>query len=412
MGAITFVIRIFASLALGLRSVARNKLRAGLTTLGITIGIAAVVTVTSLAQSARNAVTAQVSALGNNALLVFPRSSRSSGARDNVGSKLSELDGRALVRDSTSISAAAPFLRASAVAVYEGENANTSVIGTKLDYLTIRSWKLDSGEAWTTNAEGVGEKVVLIGKETAKQLFGSADPVGHEIRIGRFYYQVLGVLEEKGQSPFGQNQDEVVIMPINTMRSSVIRTRPGEVHGLLFNSTSAETTKRAQTQAEQILRDRHKIAEGEEDDFMVRSQAEFQKLQETIFGTLTLLLVGVATISLIVGGIGVMNIMLVSVTERTREIGIRMAIGAREADILTQFLLESLVLATLGGILGTAFGLLAVTGFGKALGWEMRIDPSSLLVALGVSSGIGLLFGFLPARRAAKLDPIKALGRE
>jgi putative ABC transport system permease protein len=360
MGLVAFVLRIFASLALGLRSVSRNKMRAGLTTLGITIGIAAVVTVTSLAESARSAVTAQVSALGNNALIVQPRSSRASGARDGTGSRLNELDGRALVRDSTSIAASAPFLRSGGVAVYEGENASTSIIGTKLDYLAIRNWKVLTGEPWSQSAEALGEKVILIGTETARQLFGSADPVGREIRIGRFYFRIVGVLEEKGQTPFGQSQDEIVVMPISTMRGSVVRSRPGEVHGLLFSATTAETTNRAKTQAEQILRDRHRIEEGEEDDFSVHSQAEFQKLQETIFGTLTLLLVGVATISLIVGGIGVMNIMLVSVTERTREIGIRMAIGAREADILTQFLLEALVLATLGGLFGTAFGLGAV----------------------------------------------------
>jgi putative ABC transport system permease protein len=412
MGVLTFILRIFASLSLGLRSVARNKLRAGLTTLGITIGIAAVVTVTSLAQSARAAVAAQVSALGNNALIIQPMSSRASGARDGTGSRLNELDGKALVRDSTSIGACAPFLRSGGVAVYEGENTQTSIVGTRLDYLTIRNWKIASGEPWTQGAEALGEKVVLIGAETAKKLFGTTDPVGRQIRIGRFYYDIIGVLEEKGQSPFGQSQDEIVVMPITTMRGSVVRSRPGEVHGLLLSATTAETTARAKTQAEQILRDRHRIQEGQDDDFMVLSQAEFQKLQETVFGTLTLLLVGVAAISLIVGGIGVMNIMLVSVTERTREIGIRMAIGAREADILTQFLIEALVLATLGGLLGTAFGLGAVKAFSSALKWQMTISPTSLALALGTSSGIGLLFGFLPARRAAKLDPIKALGRE
>ncbi|NUO51214.1 MAG: hypothetical protein HOV80_20335, partial [Polyangiaceae bacterium] len=323
MGIVTVILRIFASLSLGLRSVARNKLRAGLTTLGITIGIAAVVTVTSLAQSARSAVSAQVSALGNNALMVQPMSSRASGARDGTGSRLSELDGKALVRDSTSIAACAPFLRSGGVAVFEGENAQTSIVGTRLDYLSIRNWKISSGEPWTAGAEALGEKVALIGSETARQLFGTIDPVGQEIRIGRFYYSIVGVLEEKGQSPFGQSQDEIVVMPITTMRGSVVRSRPGEVHGLLLSATTAETTSRAKTQAEQILRDRHRIQEGQDDDFMVHSQAEFQKLQETVFGTLTLLLVGVAAISLVVGGIGVMNIMLVSVTERTREIGIR-----------------------------------------------------------------------------------------
>ncbi len=412
MNGLALVLRIVASLGLGLRAVARNKLRAGLTTLGIMIGIAAVVTVTTLAESARTAVSAQVSALGNNALLVFPRSARASGARESAGSRLNELDGKALVRESTSISAAAPFLSASAVLVYEGENTAASVIGTRLDYLTIRNWKVSSGETWTLSAEAVGEKVILVGAETARKLFGSQDPVGRRVRLGRFTFEILGVLEEKGQSPFGQNQDEIVVMPISTMRGAVLRTRPGEVHGLLFNATTAETTDRAKKQAEEILRYRHRIQSGQEDDFAVRSQAEFKKLQETIFGTLTLLLVGVAAVSLVVGGIGVMNIMLVSVTERTREIGIRMAIGAREVDILTQFLIEALVLATLGGVFGTLLGYGAIYGFSKGLGWEMSVAPTTLAVALGTSSGIGVVFGFLPARRAAQLDPIKALGRE
>ncbi|NUP06439.1 MAG: FtsX-like permease family protein [Polyangiaceae bacterium] len=404
--------RVWSSFFLALRAVRRNKLRAGLTTLGIMIGVAAVVTVTSLASSARTGMMEQVSALGSNALMVFPRSSKASGARDGTGSKLNELDAKALVRESTSIASAAPFLRASTTAVYEGNNATTSVIGTRIDYFAIRNWKAKSGDLWPTTAESVGDKVVLIGVETARKLFGSIDPVGRSIRIGRFYFQVLGVLEEKGQSPFGQNQDEVIVMPITTMRSTIVRARPNETHAIMFSATSADTSGQAKRQAELILRDRHKISEGEDDDFQVYSQNEFQKLQDTIFGFLTMLLVGVAAVSLLVGGIGVMNIMLVSVAERTREIGIRMAIGAREADILVQFLVEALVLAMIGGLLGTLLGYGLIAAFSAALKWKMSLDMATLVLALGVSSAIGLIFGFLPARRAAQLDPIKALGRE
>ncbi len=404
--------RFGSALFLALRAVSRNKLRAGLTTLGITIGVAAVVTVTALATGARAGVMAQVNALGNNAMIVLPRSARSSGARDNTSSKLSELDAKALTRESTSIAGAAPFLRATAVVVFEGENASASLIGTRLDYFEIRNWKPTSGEIWTTNAEAVADKVVLIGAETAKKLFGSLDPVGRNVRIGRFYYEVLGVLEEKGQTPFGQSQDEVVVMPITTMRGTVIRARPNETHAILVSAQSAETQMQAKRQAELILRERHKIGEGMDDDFQVFSQVEFQELQDKIFGYLTLLLVGVAGVSLLVGGIGVMNIMLVSVAERTREIGIRMAIGAREADILTQFLVEALVLATIGGLIGTLLGYGLISAFGAALGWKVALDPLTLAIALGTSGTIGLVFGFLPARNAAKLDPIKALGRE
>lgn len=408
----TFFGRFMAALFLAFRAVARNKLRAGLTTLGITIGVAAVVTVTALATGARQGVMAQVSALGNNALIVFPRSSRASGVRVDSSSKLNELDAKALARDSTSIANAVPFLRSSAVAIYESENTTTSIIGTRADYFDVRGWALTDGEVWSPSAEAVGDKVCVIGVETRKKLFGTTDPIGKQLRVGRFYFEVIGLLEEKGQSPFGQNQDEIIVIPITTMRGSIIRARPNEVHAILFNATSAETTGQAKRQAEMILRDRHRIQEGQDDDFDVRSQREFQELQEKIFGYLTMLLVGVAAVSLVVGGIGVMNIMLVSVAERTREIGIRMAIGAREADILVQFLVEALVLATIGGLCGTLLGWLFIAGFAKVLQWNLGLDVGTLALALGTSSTIGLVFGFLPARNAARLDPIKALGRE
>ncbi len=406
------LLRILSSVSLAIRAVLRNKLRAGLTTLGITIGVAAVVTVTALATGARASVTAQVAALGTNALMVFPRSGRASGARDGSTSRLSELDAKALVRDSTSISAAAPFLRSAGTVVYEGQNATPTIIGTRLDYFTIRGWPAAKGSLWPAQAEALGDKVVVIGKDTATQLFGTLDPIGRSLRIGRFAFEVVGVLSEKGQSPFGYNQDEIVVMPITTMRGTMSNTRPNATDALLFSATGAETAEHAKRQAEEILRERHRIHEGQEDDFVVRSQAEFQALQDKIFGALTALLVGIAAVSLVVGGIGVMNIMLVSVAERTREIGIRMAIGAREADIMVQFLVESLVLATLGGVIGTTLGLGAIVAFSKALGWSLHLEPASLALALGTSTTIGLVFGFVPARRAARLDPVLALGRE
>jgi putative ABC transport system permease protein len=404
--------RFFSAIWIALSAVRRNKLRAALTILGITIGVAAVVTVTALASGARASVNAQISNLGSNSLIVFARSARSSGVRSTAGSKLSEMDSQALVRESTSIRLAAPFLRAGGQVIYESRNASPTLVGTRLSYFEIRNWHIDRGEPWTTASENVSEKVVVIGAQTATDLFGSLDPVGRSLRIGRYPYRVLGVLEEKGPSPFGQSQDEIVLMPITTMRSHVIATRPGETHAILMSATSAETSERARQQAEAILRQRHRIGEGDEDDFAVRSQAEFQAMQDSIYAALSALLVSIAAVSLVVGGIGIMNIMLVSVTERTREIGIRLAIGAREADILLQFLLEALVLATLGGLVGSAVGYGAVFGFSRAIGWSMKIEPTALAVALGVSTAIGLIFGFFPARRAARLDPVNALGRE
>jgi putative ABC transport system permease protein len=406
--------RIFASIWIALRMVRRNKLRAGLTVIGITIGIAAVVTMIALGKGARSSVSASVSSLGSNMLIIFPHSGRASGAKNNAsGSRLSELDCEALVRESTSIRLAAPFMRAGAQAVYEGQNTKTSVIGSRLSYFEVRNLKVVKGDKWTTSSESISEKVVLIGKTTAHDLFGNVDPIGRTLRVGKYPYQVIGLLEEKGNSPFGEDQDQIVLMPITTLRTHVLpATRPGEVQGIMVSATSEETTGRALKQATEILRQRHHIAEGEEDDFDVRTQAELQTLQETIFGALSALLVAIAAISLLVGGIGVMNIMLVSVTERTREIGIRMAIGAREADILIQFLMEAVALAVAGGLVGTLFGYGAILGLSRALGWSMTLDMGSLVLALGVSSAIGIVFGFFPARRAAKLDPVTALARE
>lgn len=405
--------QILAAVALALRSVRRNKLRAALTILGITIGVAAVVTVTALGAGARQNVNALVSNMGSNALMVFSRSTRASGARTaGDATRLSEADGEALVRESTSIALAAPYLRTGGPVIFEGQNASPQVHGTRLAYFAIRNWRVAKGELWSPAQESTSERVVVLGAQTAADLFGSTDPLGHLVRIGRFPFRVVGVLEEKGQSPFGGSQDEIVFMPITTMRSRLVARRPGEVNGLLFGATSAETTERAKLQAEEILRQRHRIREGEDDDFMVRSQAEFQQMQDSIYGALSMLLVSIAGISLVVGGIGVMNIMLVSVAERTREIGIRMAIGARESDILVQFLIEALVLATLGGLMGTVGGYAAIVAFGHTLDWPMELEPTSLVAALGVSTTIGLVFGFFPARSAARMDPVEALSRQ
>jgi putative ABC transport system permease protein len=405
--------RYLSSFFIALRMVRRNKLRAGLTVVGITIGIAAVVTMIALGQGARASVGSSVSSLGDNALFVFPQSSHASGAKNNsAGSRLSELDCDALPREATSVHLCAPFMRASAQAVYEGQNATTSVIGSRLPYFDVRNLHVDKGDKWTVEAEALNEKVCLIGVTTARELYGSLDPIGRSLRIGRYNYRVLGLLEAKGNSPFGEDQDEIVLMPITTLRTHVLQARPIDVHGLMISATSADTTDRAQKQVGDVLRQRHHINPGDQDDFAVRSQAELKSLGDGIFGILSLLIVAVAAVSLLVGGIGVMNIMLVSVTERTKEIGIRMAIGAREADIMVQFLVEAIVLSLTGGIIGSAIGYGATLGLSLGLGVSMSVDPGALMLALGVSSAIGIIFGFFPARRAARMDPVHALQRE
>ena len=405
--------RWLSSILIAFRMVSRNKLRAALTIVGITIGIAAVVTMIALGKGARESVGAQVASLGANAIIVFPQSSRPSGAKNNLaGSRLSELDCDALPREATSVKLCAPFMRSAAQAIVEGANTKTSVIGARLSYFDVRALKVKKGEAWSRESESTNEKVCVIGVTTAKDLFGTKDPIGRNVRIGKHSYRILGLLEEKGNSPFGEDQDQIVLMPITTLRTHVVYARPIDVHGLMLSATSAETTARAVKQVTQILRQRHHIAEGDQDDFAIRTQAELETLQQAIFGALSALLVAIAAISLLVGGIGVMNIMLVSVTERTREIGIRMAIGAREADIMVQFLVEAVVLAVAGGLVGTTLGYLLIFALNRALDWSMAVDPASLVLAMTVSSSIGVVFGFFPARRAARLNPIEALARE
>ena len=252
----------------------------------------------------------------------------------------------------------------------------------------------------------------MLGSSVAKTLFGSEDPVGRTVRIGRYPYHVLGVLESKGEAPFGGDQDDCVLMPIASYRSRVSRVPPGFAGVLMASASSPETTERAVKQIDGILRQRHHIDEGRDPDFEIHTQKEFAEMQQSVFGLLTGLLIGVAAVSLIVGGIGVMNIMLVSVTERTREIGIRMAIGAREGNIQAQFLIEAVVLALIGGLVGTLIAVVIVTIVAKILGWGMPLNLTPIVISIAVSGGIGVGFGFFPARRAAKLDPIEALRHE
>jgi putative ABC transport system permease protein len=405
---------LLSATLLALRAVRRNALRATLTVLGILIGITAVCVVTALGTGARATVGEQIANLGSNAIMVFPQSANASGARgaQGFGPRLTEDDGRAIVRESTSVRAFAPVRRAPVQAVFEGRAVSTNAIGSNRSYLDVRAWKLDKGDIWEESSEHVKEKVCVIGSTVRTNLFGPLDPVGHTLRIARHTYRVLGVLESKGQAPFGGDQDDVILMPIGTFSTHVDWAPPGRVNALLLSATSAETTERALKQVDQILRQRHHIGEGKEPDFSVRSQAEFQAAQQAILGSLSILLLAVAAVSLMVGGIGVMNIMLVSVAERTREIGIRMAIGAREGDILVQFLIEAVVLSLLGGIAGILVSFGIVYGIAKAIEWPMRIEAASLGVALATSTAIGIVFGFFPARRAARLDPIQALRRE
>jgi putative ABC transport system permease protein len=389
-------------------------LRASLTVLGILIGVAAVVTVTALGSGARANVSKQIESIGSNFIIVFPQNAQASGKRGAQGSgvRLTEEDGRAILRESTSIASIAPALRSVVQVVSGDRNWNTNAVGTTLAYLQVRNWAIARGAAWEAHDEMLKSKVVVIGTTVADNLFGTEDPVGRFVRMGRYPYRVLGVLASKGEAPFGGDQDDVVLMPIQSFRSRVMHTPPGFAGVLMISATAAERADRAVQQVDAVLRQRHRIAEGSDPDFAVRTQKEFAEMQDKVYSMLTVLLVIVATISLIVGGIGVMNIMLVSVTERTREIGIRMAIGAREGDILTQFLVEATALAVLGGLAGALLGIAAIGVLRALLEWHMSLSTQALVISVSVSAIVGVAFGFFPARRAAKLDPIEALRHE
>jgi putative ABC transport system permease protein len=408
MGSILNAVRI------ALRAIRRNALRASLTVLGILIGVAAVVTVTALGAGARDHVGAQIQSIGSNFIIIWPERALASGARTATGSgpRLTEEDGLAIKREDVSVSAISPVLSSRAQIVFQDKNWSTNAQGVTLDYFKVRNWGLGRGSLWTESDETFKSKVCLIGTTVEKELFAGKDPIGKTLRVGRYPYTVVGVLEKKGQSPFGDDQDDNIAMPIGSMRARVLHTGPGFAGVLMLSATSAETTDRAVKQADSILRQRHHIDLGAQPDFQIRTLKEFQEIQAKVYDLLTIVLVGVAGISLLVGGIGVMNIMLVSVTERTREIGIRMAIGARARDIRSQFLIEAIVLAFLGGVAGALLGIAATLGLGFALEWPMRTSPTALAISMATSALTGVLFGFFPAHQASKLDPILALHHE
>jgi putative ABC transport system permease protein len=403
---------VINAIRLAFRAILRSKLRAALTVLGILIGVAAVVIVVALGAGTRDLITGKFATLGANIIFIWPQSTQSSGVRGGGQARLTEADGEAIQKEAQSVTAVVPWSSSGVQVIFGDKNWPTQVMGTTRGYWAVRGYTFAKGDSWTETDEQLKTKVCVIGDDVRDALFGSGDSVGQYIRIGRYPCRIVGVLAKKGQSPFGENQDDRVLMPIGSFRARVLPMPPGRVMTLMASASSDLTGERAVSQISDILRQRHRIGPGDQDDFGVRSPLELQRTLEQIFDTLTILLSAIAGVSLLVGGVGVMNIMLVSVTERTREIGIRMAIGATASDILIQFLVEAVTLCMFGGLIGILVGVGAIRGIGKALELSMSLPMPAVIAAVTTSAIIGILFGFLPARRAAQMDPITALRNE
>jgi putative ABC transport system permease protein len=403
---------LLTAIPLALASIIQWPLRAALTAFGILIGVAAVVVTVALGDGTEIAVRQRLEAMGQNTLSVFPQQAPASGVeREGYQPRLTESDGAAIAREAPSVLHVAPIL-ASRGEVSFGYTLSADLIGTHRSFLDIRNWPVVSGEVWSERTEHTGGRECLIGVGVVRELFADEDPIGRVLRIGQHPFRVIGVLAEKGPGPFGQEQDNIVVMPITAKRAKLQPTAPGRVDQLLVQARSAEALDPAKRELGALLRQRHGLWEDVEDDFSVRGDDSFRETQNRIVGVLRLLLTSIAAISLLVGGIGIMNIMLVSVSERTRDIGVRMAIGATRWDILIQFLTESVLLSVLGGMLGVALSVAAIAGLAQALSLPMQPSLEALGVALAVSSGIGVGFGIVPSWRAASLDPIVALGRQ
>ncbi len=409
------MIELWMSIKIALRALQVNKMRSFLTMLGIIFGIAAVIAMIAIGSGARKVISEKIASIGSNLLLILPGSTTSGGLRAGSGSapSLTMSDVRAIRSECPSVALAAPTLRGSAPVVYGNLNWSTVIQGTTPEYLGIREWTVVTGRPMTQADVDGTARTALLGQTVAENLFGAEDPVGRIIRIKQVPFTVIGLLGRKGQSPQGSDQDDVILIPVRTAQRRLFGGRtPDSVNAILVKAADVLELAAAQEEVTALLDQRHRIGGGRERDFTIRNLSELLSVSEQSSRTMSLLLGSVASISLLVGGIGIMNIMLVSVTERTREIGIRLAIGARRRDILLQFLTEALLLTILGGFLGMLFGVVAAAVVSRILGWPTLIAPESILVAVGFSAAVGIFFGFYPARKAAGLNPIDALRYE
>jgi putative ABC transport system permease protein len=401
------------TLRIALRALLRNKTRSALTALGIIIGVAAVIAVMAIGEGAKQQIEAQFAAMGTNLLILQPGSSTASGVRGGSGSSASLTwdDLKAIQTQIPSVSGAAPSLRSNATLVSEEQNWTTSVIGTTPDYFVIRNWPIIRGTGLSPTDVDSGTKVVVLGTTVADKLFGqNSDPIGQSVRIKNIPFQVIGVAGPKGQSAQGQDYDDTCFVPSSTFQAKIQGGLAAYISGsLVIAATSGAATTVAQTAITDLLRERHHLRAGADDDFSIRNLAELASAQQEGTKTMTSLLASVAAVSLLVGGIGIMNIMLVSVTERTREIGIRLAVGAQSRHILMQFLMEAMALSIGGGLLGVGIGAFASMRIADSFGWPVLIRPDIVAIAVAFSAAVGIVFGLYPARKASRLDPIQAL---
>ena len=405
------MLKFLTILKVGMKAIARNKMRSTLTALGIIIGVACVIAMIAVGGGAQAAVQAQINSLGSNFLMIFPGVATQSGARIFTGqSTITEDDVAAVKSECPAVAYVSPSVRSGAQIVAGTMNWGTSIQGVGVDWPFVRSWNVEKGAFFGDSEVRSAAKVVVLGATVANELFPDGNAIDQMIRIKNIPFRVVGVLETKGGSTMGQDQDDTVIAPYTTVMKLIKKTV--KIDMFMVSAASRFDVDEAQKEIEALLRQRHRLQPGQDSDFMIRSQQEIAQTADQTSRQMSALLAAIASISLLVGGIGIMNIMLVSVTERTREIGIRMAIGAKGRDILTQFLIEALSLSVAGGAIGIALGI----GTSRFLAWKQKwpivLSPAAILLAFGFSAAIGIFFGFYPAQKASRLDPIEALRYE
>jgi len=406
--------KLWETIKVAFRALSRNKLRSILTMLGIIIGVGAVIAMISVGQGAQARVQEQIRSIGTNIMFVWPGSLSSSGVHLGAGASnsLTEEDVLAIERECPSVAAASPLVRSSAQLVFGDQNWYTQVQGTNEEFPAIRDWPMQAGEFFSAGDVRGAARVIVIGKTVADNLFLGINPIGQMVRVRNLPFRIVGVLAAKGQSGMGQDQDDTTVMPFTTVQKKLIGQTILHTNAAMISCVSPKATYIAERQITELLRQRHRIAPGQPDDFMVRNLTDVADAAQQTNQIMTLLLASIAAVSLIVGGIGIMNIMLVSVTERTREIGIRMAIGARPAYIRMQFLAESVALSLIGGLIGILSGGGLAMTISHVLGWPTLVSVLSVIISFAFAAAIGIFFGYYPAHKAASMDPIEALRYE